>query len=137
MTISLYQLKNVILADQYTKSRKLIMLDDLLYHDDISRDLYDTAKAEILQEESEETVIGNFEFDDREHWIQVYANKTAADLLTLGKVQPETMLSMALLPVEDFEEVVKYATIKANTLNKSTMEVEKQINLNSVPSDLL
>jgi hypothetical protein len=137
MTISLYQLKNIILAEHYTKSRKLMILNDLMNHEDINQDTYNSVKAEILEEESEDTVMDNFEVEDRYHWIQYYANRTAADLLTLGKVQPETMLEMSLLPTDDFEEVVKYATIKANKLNTSTMEVERQINLNSVPSELL
>jgi hypothetical protein len=136
MTISLYQLKNIILAEQYTKSRKLIKLNSLLSQSEISQDLYNQAKESVLEEETEVTVMSNFESEESEHWIQHYANLTAADLLTLGKVQPETMLAMSLLPTADFEEVVKYATLKANRLNTSTMEVEKRINLNTLPSAL-
>lgn len=136
MTISLYQLKNIILAEQYTKSRKLTELETLLTQFKISKNTYDKAKADILEDETELSVMEKFESEDREHWIQTYANRTAADLLTLGKVQPETMLAMSLLSTEDFEEVVKHATIKANKLNTSTMEVEKRINLNSVPLEL-
>lgn len=136
MAISLYQLKNVILAEQYTKSRKIIKLNELLTTSEINKDFYDKVKSDILEEETEITVMSNFENEDREHWIQFYANKTASDLLTLGKVQPETMLAMSLLPNEDFEEVVKYATLKANKLNTATMDVEKRINLNALPSDL-
>jgi len=136
MTISFYQLKNVILAEQYSKSRKLIKLNSLLTKNEISQEVYTQAKADLLEEETEISVMESFESEEREHWIQFYANKTAADLLTLGKVQPETMLAMSLLPNEDFEEIVKYATIKANKINTATVDVEKRINLNSINSDL-
>ncbi len=137
MTISFYQLKNIILAEQYTKSRKLIKLNSLFSQGEIDEKLYDKVKADLLEDETESSIIENFEADEKEHWIQVYANKTAADLLTLGKVQPETMLAMSLLPESDFEEVVKYATIKAKKINNATIDVEKKININTIPSDLL
>lgn len=136
MTISFYQLKNVILAEQYTKSRKLIKLNSLLTKSEISQELYAQAKSDLLEDETELSVMESFESEEKEHWVQFYANKTAADLLTLGKVQPETMLAMSLLPAEDFEDVVKYATIKANKINTATVEVEQRINLNSIPSNL-
>ena len=136
MTISFYQLKNVILAEQYTKSRKLIKLNSLLTKSEISQELYAQAKSDLLEDETELSVMESFESEEKEHWVHFYANKTAADLLTLGKVQPETMLAMSLLPAEDFEDVVKYATIKANKINTATVEVEQRINLNSIPSNL-
>ncbi len=133
---SYYEVKNILLAECYTKSRKLRELNNLFEANKISTSNYEKIKKEILEEETEKQVESKFDEEDREHWIQYYANKTASDLLTLGKVQPETMLAMSLLPEEDFEEIVKHATIKANSVNTKTMDVEKRINLNSIPSQL-
>jgi hypothetical protein len=133
---SYYETKNIILAEFYTKSRKLRELNQLFETESVSSLNYDKIKKEILEEETESQVESKFDEEDREHWIHYYANKTASDLLTLGKVQPETMLAMSLLPSEDFEEIVKHATIKANSINAKTMDVEKRINLNSIPSQL-
>ncbi len=133
---SYYEVKNILLAECYTKSRKLRELNNLFEANRISTSNYEKIKKEIIEEETEKQVESKFDEEDREHWIQFYANKTASDLLTLGKVQPETMLAMSLLPEEDFEEIVKHATIKANSVNTKTMDVEKRINLNSIPSQL-
>lgn len=133
---SYYEVKNILLAECYTKSRKLRELNNLFEANGVSTSNYERIKKEILEEETEKQVESKFDEEDREHWIQYYANKTASDLLTLGKVQPETMLAMSLLPGDDFEEIVKHATIKANSINAKTMDVEKRINLNSIPSQL-
>lgn len=133
---SYYEVKNIVLAECYTKSRKLRELNSLFESNGVSKLNYEKIKKEILEEETEAQVESKFDEEDREHWIQFYANKTAADLLTLGKVQPETMLAMSLLPNDDFEEIVKHATIKANSINSKTMDVEKRINLNSIPTQL-
>ena len=75
--------------------------------------------------------------DEQYHWIQKLGNAAGADLLTLGKVQPENMLAMFGLGVEDFKEAVKVATRTARMLNDSTIAAEKELNDDLVPDNLL
>ena len=74
-------------------------------------------------------VIGNLQLLER----QVAVNS----LLTLGKVQPESMIAMACLPAEDFKEAVKIATSAARTWNDYTVQAEKDLNEETMPSTML
>ena len=137
MKKSTYELKNIVISQNYTKSRKLMHLAQFKGHDDVSTNIYTEVLNEILDGESEDTVLARFDGEDRTHWIHYYANKTAADLLTLGKVQPETMLEMGNLPMEDFGEVVTLGTTKANKLNSATIEAERRMQLDLIPQALI
>ena len=131
--ITEYELLNVFLAEEHTKARKLAKLSTIKNN----KAVVDTVKAKILAGETEKEVMDRAEEDDRIHWIEFYSNKAAADLLTLGKVQPETMVSMAALPEKDFAEVVKKATARANRLNKQTASAEKELNLDLISNELV
>lgn len=137
MQISYYELTNIINSENYTKSRKLIALQELRGHEAVLPSLYTTVLSEILNGESEDAVLARFEDEDRIHWIHYYANSVTADLLTLGKVQPETMLAISLLPTEDFQEIIKLATLRANKLNTLTIEVERKLRLDTVPTEIV
>ena len=97
---TLYEVLNLDLAQQYTKARKL----GILY----AKELYltDELKKEVEAAIAEMNIP---EDDDRYHWIQTLGRQSGADLLTLGKVQPENMLAMAGLGTDDFKEAVKVA----------------------------
>lgn len=123
-----YQIVNVILANEHSKARKL----SKLYTVEADEDLKKEIAAEILNDETKEEVMARAEADDRLHWITVAGRKAAADLLTLGKVQPEHMLEMASLPLDDFKEAVKIATSTARKLNDTTVEAEKELNLDTI-----
>jgi len=133
---SKYQILNVELATEYTKSRKLAKLDTLKIEDE---DLYNNIVELILAGESEAEVCHpeRLEQDDRIHWINVIAHKAAADLLTIGKVQPENMVVMSSLPASDFKEAVKIAVAKARDLNESTIGAEKQLNLDTISEEIV
>jgi hypothetical protein len=125
-----YEIDNIILGNIFSKARKLNMLKIL--------DLYTSERRErILNGETEEAVLARAEADDKIHWITLLGRRAAADLLTLGKVQPETMLEMSALPEEDFRAVVKIATSTARKLNDLTVEAEKELNLNTISSELV
>lgn len=98
---------------------------------------YTTVLHDLLDGETEDAVLARFESEERTHWIHYYANKVSADLLTLGKIQPETMLELGNLPDEDYEEAVIVATKKANKLNASTIEAERKMNLDVIPKELV
>jgi hypothetical protein len=137
MQISYYELKNIINSQNYTKSRKLMVLQELGELPEVSSSLYTKLLSEILGGETEDAVLARFEDEESVHWIHHYANTVTADLLTLGKVQPETMLAISLLPTEDFQEIIKLATIRANQLNNVTMEVERKLRLDTVPTEIV
>ena len=125
-----YEIDNIILGNIFSKARKLNMLKIL--------DLYTSERRErILNGETEEAVLARAEADDKIHWITLLGRRAAADLLTLGKVQPETMLEMSALPEEDFRAVVKIATSTARKLNDLTVEAEKELNLDTISSELV
>lgn len=132
-----YEIENIILSDEYTKSRKLEKLKNITTKNEEEILLIKKIKEKIVSIETEETIAAKAESEDRIHWIEFYANRVAADLLTLGKVQPETMLAMMLMPEKDFAEVVKKSTAKANRLNKLTREIEKDLNLDLISNELI
>ena len=118
---TLFEVLNIDLAQQYTKERKQAAVDAL----DLSADLAAEVTAAIAAMDIPES-------DERHHWIQKLGRAAGADLLTLGKVQPENMLAMAALSEEDFQEAVKVATGSARNLNKLTVDAEKDLNQETI-----
>ena len=123
---TLYEVLNVDLAQEYTKERKKEVATSL----NLDGDLHEEVFAAI-----DDMIIPND--DDRLHWIQKFGRAAGADLLTLGKVQPESMIAMACLPAEDFKEAVKIATSAARTWNDYTVQAEKDLNAETMPSTML
>jgi len=131
--ITQYEVENVLLADCFSKARKIEKLNLL----EIDDSLKQVVKTKILKDESLKTVMDRAEEDDKNHWIQLYGVRAGIDLLTIGKVQPENMLSMALLPIDDFRDSVKVAVEMARKLNEHTKLAEKEINLDLLPDNLI
>jgi hypothetical protein len=123
---TLYEVLNVDLAQEYTKKRKTEKANELR----LEQVLLDEVIAVI-------ELMNIPEDDEQYHWIQKLGRLAGADLLTLGKVQPETMLAMIGLGVEDFKEAVKVATRTARMLNDSTIAAEKELTNDLVPDNLL
>jgi hypothetical protein len=128
-----YEIEYIKLGNIFSKSRKLEKLSQLVIDDHV----YTAIKEKILDGETEEAVQARAEADDRIHWITLLGRRAAVDLLTLGKVQPETMLEMSALPEHDFREAVKIATGTARKLNDITVEAEKELNLDTISSELI
>lgn len=123
---TLYEVLNVDLAQEYTKERKLAKLASLEISDnDLTEEITTLISAMDIPTD-----------DDRYHWIQKIGKTAAADLLTIGKVQPETMLQMAALSSDDFTEAVKVATGTARHLNTATVDAEKELNTDVIPDSL-
>jgi len=117
-----YEVMNIDLAQEYTKARKLQKLSTLVIGD---------AQVEIAVK----TAIEGMDIpedDDRHHWIQKIGRAMGADLLTIGKVQPENMLAAAALNTEDFKEAVKVAVAGANELNQYTIAAEQSIKTDTI-----
>ncbi len=131
--ITRYQIENVILGSEYSKARKLMKLETL----QADTELLNEIRKDILDGETVDEVMTRAEEDDRTHWITFLGKKAAADLLTLGKVQPETMLEMSLLPEDDFREAVKTATGTARKLNDATIAAERELNTNTIEQALV
>jgi hypothetical protein len=132
--ITQYEIEHVLLAKDYSKARKLLKLEAITNINDAVKE---KMKAIILNGESFETVMSRMESDDRIHWITSLGKKAAADLLTLGKVQPETMLEMSSLPEADFKEVVRIATSTARKLNEITIEAERDLSVNTIHNSVV
>jgi hypothetical protein len=114
---TLYEVMNIDLSKEYTKERKLAKLETLGILDaKIEADAKDAIDALDIPAA-----------DERHHWIQRIGNVMAADLLTIGKVQPENMLAASSLCKEDFQEAVKVAVKGANDLNQFTVAAEQAI----------
>jgi hypothetical protein len=124
---TLYEVLNVDLAQEYTKSRKLAKLAKLELGD---------AQAEIEAKKAIKAM-DIPEDDDRHHWIQTFGRAAGADLLTLGKVQPENMIKMASLSAEDFQAAVKVATSSARNWNQLTVDAEKDLNAETLPNTMV
>jgi hypothetical protein len=113
---SLYEVMNIDLAQEYTKERKKEAATSL----NLDGGLHEEVFAEIDNMDIPDN-------DERHHWIQRIGNTMAADLLTIGKVQPENMLAASSLSKEDFQEAVKIAVKGANDLNQFTVAAEQAI----------
>jgi hypothetical protein len=122
---TLYEIINVDLAYEFTKERKLDKLEQLHVDAELEGDVANKIEAMDIPDN-----------DDRHHWINYFGHLAGADLLTLGKVQPENMLAMAALGEEDFKEAVKIATGTARNLNELTIEAEKDLNQETVNNTL-
>ncbi len=59
--------------------------------------------------------------------VQRLAKRCAIELITQGKVIPETMMAMSSLDREDFVECVKISTKIASYLNHETQEAERSV----------
>lgn len=125
---TLYEVLNVDLAQEYTKERKLAVVEKLAT--ELGADLEAEVRAAIAAMDIPES-------DERYHWTQKLGRAAGADLLTLGKVQPENMLAMTSLSDEDFQAAVKVATGSARDWNKLTVEAEKQLNKETIPDTLV
>tara|TARA_Y100000389_G_C17243074_1_gene404153 strand:+ start:25 stop:402 length:378 start_codon:yes stop_codon:yes gene_type:complete len=113
---SLFEVMNIDLAQEYTKERKKEAATSL----NLDGDLYEDVFAAINDMDIPDN-------DERHHWIQRIGNTMAADLLTIGKVQPENMLAASSLSKDDFQEAVKIAVKGANDLNQFTVAAEQAI----------
>ena len=135
--LSKYEIENVILSEQYTTSRKILTLNSLSLETKEEQYLVDELKNKILGNRDEDEVLKSLESEDSEHWVQYYGHRAAADLITLGKVQPETMLSMSLLPEKDFARAIKTATSVARKINEIVISAENELNMNLIPEELV
>tara|TARA_Y100000114_G_scaffold115198_1_gene109295 strand:- start:122 stop:532 length:411 start_codon:yes stop_codon:yes gene_type:complete len=122
LMITLYEIMNVHLSEEYTKARKKHLVNTM----ELEKDLFNQAIEAIDAMDIPED-------DERHHWIQKFGITAGIDLLTLGKVQPENMLAMRGLG-EDFPEAVKVATSTARKLNQSTIDAEKDLNEELIPN---
>ncbi len=137
--LSRYQIEHVILAEQYTDSRKIVALNDLKDQVESQADikLIEKVKKDICGKQTEEDVLKKLQKEDVEHWVEFYGRRAASDLLTLGKVQPETMLAMSALPPEDFIQAIKVASLTAKRLNDTTIVAESDLNNNLIPDEMI
>jgi hypothetical protein len=123
---TLYELLNLDLAQLYTKERKLAAINAMDLTVSLKKEVTATIEAMDIPVD-----------DDRYHWVQVVGRQAGADLLTIGKVQPENMLAMAGLCADDFKEAVKVATTTARRLNAQTVEAEKELNAETIPNTMV
>lgn len=132
-----YEILNIDLGNIFSKARKLQILENNLEFQFYDQEIANQIREEILDGEAVEDVLARAEADDRIHWITLLGRRAAADLLTLGKVQPETMLEMSAFSEADFKEIVKIATGTAKRLNNLTIAAEKELNLDTVTNELI
>ena len=135
--LSRYEIEHVILAEQYTPSRKLLALKNIEAETSHEKSIIAEVKKSILNGETEAKILKNFEVEESDHWAELYGRRAAADLLTIGKVQPETMLAMSALPVQDFVKAIQIATQVAKQMNDTTVEAETELNNNLIPEELI
>jgi len=132
--ISEYEVENVYLARFYSKARKLDALNSIKDLDSTTRA---TIEKKILGDETKEEVVKRAEQDEEDHWVKYYGYAAAADLLTLGKVQPETFLAMMHLPGNGFKQAVQIATKEAKKADLATMEAEQELKVNTIPKEMI
>lgn len=123
---TLFEVINIDLSQEYTKARKIAALKSL----NIEGDILKEATAAIASMDIPED-------DERYHWVQKLGNIMAADLLTIGKVQPENMLAASALEKDDFQQAVKVAVKGANNLNQFTIAAEQAIKADTITDKIV
>lgn len=123
---TLYEVLNVDLAQEYTKARKTAKSAELGLTQELEKEVAEAIAAMDIPED-----------DENYHWIQKLGTAAGADLLTLGKVQPENMLAMAALGEDDFKKAVKIATGSARKWNTLTVEAERELNEEQIPNTMV
>ena len=117
---SKYEIENIFLAGLYTPSRKLMALNAETWTDEETTHVA-AIKETICNSDTEDAVLARFEDEDRMQWIHAFGHAAAADLITIGKVQPDNMTAMHCLPSADFAEAVKVCTSVAREINEATV----------------
>lgn len=69
----------------------------------------------------------NIEAEEEQYWIERLAKLAAIDILTIGKVQPETMHHMVAMSDEAFAASVKSAAALAKQLNEEVRTIEAEL----------
>lgn len=126
-----FEIETFVLGSHPTNSRKAHALVTELEaakaenHPDLPvlQAVYDDFSANNNVEE----LLQNIENDEEQYWVERLARLAAVDILTIGKVQPETMHYMAALSDEAFAASVKGATTLAKSLNESVREIEAEL----------
>lgn len=73
-----------------------------------------------------------------EYWVKKLAKEGAVELVSQGKVTPETMGRLSALPRKQFEECVAEVTKIASYLNHVSKEAEKTVTSEDIiPDDLM
>ncbi len=73
------------------------------------------------------SLMDNIEAEEEQYWIEKLARLAAIDILTIGKVQPETMHHMVAMSDEAFAASVKTAATLAKTLNEEVRQIEAEL----------
>jgi hypothetical protein len=123
---TLFEVINIDLAQDYTKARKRSTLDTILMDSELEAEVKEAIDAMDIPED-----------DERHHWVQKLGNIMAADLLTIGKVQPENMLAASALKKDDFQQAVKVAVKGANNLNQFTIAAEQAIKADTITDKIV
>lgn len=126
-----FEIETFVLGSHPTNSRKAHALVTELEaakvanHPDLPvlQAVYDDFSANHNVEE----LLQNIENEEEQYWVERLARLAAVDILTIGKVQPETMHYMAALSDEAFGASVKGATTLAKSLNESVREIEAEL----------
>jgi len=118
---SLYEVINIDVAQAYTKQRKKDLAEKLGLESELYKEVCEAIDSMDIPEA-----------DERHHWINVIAHLASADLITLGKVQPENMVLMSSLSEEDFTDAVTIAVSKARQLNDQTVAAEATLNTDTI-----
>lgn len=132
--ITEYEVENIYLARSYSKARKLAALNSITELDSKARQ---RLEEKILGDETKEEVARRAEKDEEDHWVKYYGYAAAADLLTLGKVQPETFLAMMHLPGDGFKQAVQVATKEAKKADATTHQAEQELKVNTIPKEMI
>ena len=125
--ISRFEIEHIILGglSPLKKLRKIEELKQSCTTEETYKlTILDKLELELKETHSIDDLISTFEADEKKILLENYSRLIAIDLITIGKVQPENMLTIATLPNEDFAYCIKESQIIAKDLNQRIMAVE-------------
>jgi hypothetical protein len=146
---SAYEFENLFLEKYPTTARRLVAvmleierISNILNNDNfglMSLREHENLKQQLNQLEGyynnisvdeRKEILDNYELEESEYWCNVYGRSAAIELITLGRVKPETMDQMSKLPATDFEQAVIVCVRYANLIRKTTSDVEQSLGIN-------
>jgi len=69
-------------------------------------------------------ILGQLEDEEEQYWVEKLGKMGAIDILTIGKLQPETMDAIACLPNNVMYRTIRECLLKVTAMNKEIKDIE-------------
>lgn len=72
-------------------------------------------------------ILGQIEDEEEQYWVEKLGKMGAIDILTIGKLQPETMDAITCLPTNVMYRTIRECLVKVSAMNKEIKDIEQAL----------